>query len=198
MPSPRPASAAPTQADGLPVPRRYWAITAIILAITISVLDSTIVNVALPTLARDFRTSNAASVWVINSYQVAILIALLPLAALGEIVGYRRVSQWGLALFTAASLACAIAPTLGVLGIARIVQGLGAAGVMSVNSALVRFTYPQRMLGRAIGINAFSVAVAAAIGPTVASAILAVAQWRWLFAVNVPIGVLTIAVALYA
>ena len=198
MSSPSPALAAPAHADGLPVPRRYWAIATIILAITMTVLDSTIVNVALPSLARDFRTSNAASVWVINSYQVAILIALLPLASLGEIVGYRRVSQWGLAIFTAASLACALAPTLSFLGVARIVQGLGAAGVMSVSSALVRFTYPHRMLGRAIGINAFSVAVAGALGPTIASAILAITQWRWLFAVNVPIGALTIAIALYA
>jgi DHA2 family multidrug resistance protein-like MFS transporter len=197
MSSPSPASAAP-HADGLPVPRRYWAIAAIILAITMTVLDSTIVNVALPSLARDFRTSDAASIWVINSYQVAILIALLPLASLGEIVGYRRVAHWGLVIFTAASLACALAPTLSFLGIARIVQGLGAAGVMSVNSALVRFTYPHRLLGRAIGINAFSVAVAAALGPTIASAILAITQWRWLFAVNVPIGLLTIAIALYA
>ena len=93
------------QADGLAVPRRYWAIAAIILAITMSVLDSTIVNVALPSLAHDFRTSDAASIWVINSYQIAILIALLPLASLGEIVGYRRVSQCGLAVFTLASLA---------------------------------------------------------------------------------------------
>jgi MFS transporter, DHA2 family, multidrug resistance protein len=198
MPSPRPALAAAPHADGLPVPRRHWAVAAIILAITMSVLDSTIVNVALPSLARDFHISNAASVWVINSYQLAILIALLPLASLGEIVGYRLVAQWGLAIFTAASLACALAPTLGFLGIARIVQGLGAAGIMSVNSALVRFTYPHRMLGRAIGINAFSVAVAAAIGPTIASAILAITQWRWLFAVNVPIGLSTIVIALYA
>jgi DHA2 family multidrug resistance protein-like MFS transporter len=197
MSSPSPALVQP-QADGLPVPRRYWAIGVIILGITMTVLDSTIINIALPTLARDFRTSDAASVWVINSYQVAILIALLPLASLGEIVGYRRVSQWGLAIFTAASLACALAPTLGFLGIARIVQGLGAAGVMSVNSALVRFTYPHHMLGRAIGINAFSVAAAAALGPTIASAILAIAHWRWLFAVNVPIGVLTTIIALYA
>jgi MFS transporter, DHA2 family, multidrug resistance protein len=191
-------AAAAAHADGLPVPRRYWAIAAIILAITMSVLDSTIVNVALPSLAHDFRTSDAASIWVINSYQVAILIALLPLASLGEIVGYRRVSQWGLGIFTVASLACALAPTLATLSIARIVQGLGAAGIMSVNSALVRFTYPQRMLGRAIGINAFAVAVAAAIGPTIASAILAIAHWRWLFAVNVPIGAITIVIALYS
>jgi DHA2 family multidrug resistance protein-like MFS transporter len=199
MPSSHPAEASATvRADGLPVPRRYWAIAAIILAITMSVLDSTIVNVALPSLAHDFRTSDAASIWVINAYQIAILVALLPLASLGEIVGYRRVSQCGLAVFTVASLACALAPTLTILSIARVVQGLGAAGIMSVNSALVRFTYPHRMLGRAIGINAFAVAIAAATGPTIASAILAVAHWRWLFAVNVPVGLITIVIALLA
>lgn len=199
MSSPRSAqTAAPAPADGLPVPRRYWAIGTIILAITMTVLDSTIVNVALPSLARDFNVSDAASIWVINSYQVAILIALLPLASLGEIVGYRRVSQCGLAVFTIASLACALAPSLTTLSIARVVQGLGAAGIMSVNSALVRFTYPHRQLGRAIGINAFAVAVAAAAGPTIASAILAIAHWRWLFAVNVPLGALTFAIALRA
>src|ERR1700733_10344951 len=193
-----PLPAAAGRGDGLPVPRRYWAIAAIILAITMSVLDSTIVNVALPSMAHDFRASDAASIWVINAYQIAILVALLPLASLGEIVGYRRVSQCGLAVFTVASLACALAPTLAMLSIARVVQGLGAAGIMSVNSALVRFTYPHRMLGRGIGINAFSVAIAAAIGPTIASAILAIANWRWLFAVNVPVGLLTIVIALYA
>jgi DHA2 family multidrug resistance protein-like MFS transporter len=193
---PRPAAAG--DGDGLPVPRRYWAIAAIILAITMSVLDSTIVNVALPSLAHDFRASDAASIWVINAYQIAILMALLPLASLGEIVGYRRVSQCGLAVFTLASLACALAPTLATLSIARVVQGLGAAGIMSVNSALVRFTYPQRMLGRAIGINAFAVAIAAATGPTIASAILAIAHWRWLFAVNLPVGLCTIVIALFA
>jgi MFS transporter, DHA2 family, multidrug resistance protein len=196
--APSAPAAAVARADGLPVPRRYWAIAAIILAITMSVLDSTIVNVALPSLAHDFGASDAASIWVINSYQVAILMALLPLASLGEIVGYRRISQCGLVVFTLASLACALAPTLTALSIARVVQGLGAAGIMSVNSALVRFTYPQRMLGRAIGINAFSVAIAAATGPTIASAILAVAHWRWLFAVNVPVGIVTIAIALFA
>lgn len=190
MPSPAPAP------DGLPVPRRYWAVAAIILALTMSVLDSTIVNVALPSISRDFRTTDAASIWVINAYQVAILVALLPLASLGERVGYRRVSQWGLAIFTVSSLGCALAPDLGTLSLARMVQGLGAAGIMSVNSALVRYTYPHRLLGRAIGINAFSVAVASAIGPTIAAAILAITDWRWLFAVNVPIGIITLSIAL--
>jgi DHA2 family multidrug resistance protein-like MFS transporter len=141
---------------------------------------------------------DAASIWVINAYQLAILVSLLPLASLGEIVGYRRISQAGLVVFTLASLACAFATSLTTLSIARVVQGLGAAGIMSVNAALVRFTYPQRMLGRAIGINAFVVATSAAIGPTVASAVLAVGHWRWLFGINVPIGVVTIVIASYA
>ena len=184
--------------DGLPVPRRYWAIATIILAIGMSVLDSSIANVALPSIARDFHASNAASIWVINAYQIAILATLLPLASLGEIIGYRRISQAGLLVFTLASLACAFATSLPALSAARIVQGLGAAGIMSVNAALVRFTYPQRLLGRAIGINAFAVAVSAAIGPTIAAAVLAIAHWRWLFGINGPIGLVTFIIALRA
>jgi MFS transporter, DHA2 family, multidrug resistance protein len=184
--------------DGLPVPRRYWAIAAIVLAIAMSVLDSTIVNIALPSVARDFGATPAASIWVINAYQLAILVVLLPLAALGDVVGYRRVSQTGLAVFTLASLACACAPGLVTLSIARVVQGFGAAGIMSVSGALVRFTYPQRQLGRAVGINAFVVATSAALGPTIASAVLAVAHWRWLFGINVPLGLITLAIAIRA
>src|SRR6185312_12915241 len=107
------ASSVPArEADGLPVPRRYWAIAAIVLAIAMSVLDSSIANVALPTLAHQFHTSAASSVWVINAYQIAILVSLLPLAALGEIIGYRRVSQAGLAVFTVGSFACALSPSM--------------------------------------------------------------------------------------
>src|SRR5579863_124075 len=199
MPTPLAAPHGPAPPpDGLPLPRRYWAIAAILLAIFMSVLDSTITNVALPTIGRDLGASAAVSIWVINAYQLAILMLLLPLASLGEIVGYRRVSQAGLALFTLASLGCACAPSLLTLSLARVVQGVGAAGIMSVNAALVRFTYPQRYLGRAIGINAFVVGNSAALGPTIASAVLAVAHWRWLFGINVPLGILTIVIARYS
>jgi DHA2 family multidrug resistance protein-like MFS transporter len=184
--------------DGLPVPRRYWAILTIVLALAMSVLDSSIANVALPTIASEFHATKAASIWVINAYQLAILVLILPLASLGEVVGYRRVSQTGLAIFTLASLGCAFSPSLLTLSIARVIQGFGAAAVMSVNAALVRFTYPHRMLGRALGINAFVVATSAAVGPTIASAILAIGHWRWLFAVNVPIGILAFSIALWA
>ncbi len=145
MSSPSSAAAAHAAApDGLPVPRRYWAIAAIILSISMSVLDSTITNVALPTIARDFHASSAASIWVVNAYQLAILVVLLPLASLGEVIGYRRVSQAGLVVFTLASLACALAPSLLALSIARLVQGIGAPGIVRVVAAPVAFHYRHR------------------------------------------------------
>jgi DHA2 family multidrug resistance protein-like MFS transporter len=158
-----------------------------------AVMDGAIANVALPTIAKDLDASPAFSIWIVNGYQLAITISLLPLASLGEIIGYRRVYLVGLALFTLASACCALSHTLTLLTIARIVQGFGAAGIMSVNSALVRFVYPRAQLGRGIGINAMVVAVSAAIGPTVAAGILAVGTWPYLFAVNIPIGVAALA-----
>jgi DHA2 family multidrug resistance protein-like MFS transporter len=175
--------------DGLPIPQRYWAILAIGLGITLAVIDSAIANVALPTIASDLHTDPALSIWIVNGYQLAITISLLPLSSLGDIMGYRRVYLAGLALFTIASLGCAFSTTLPMLALARVIQGFGAAGIMSVNTALLRFIYPQAALGRGIGINALVVAVSSAVGPTVAGVILAVANWPWLFAVNVPIGI---------
>ncbi len=183
------------EADGLPLPQRYGAILAIALGITMAVLDGAIANVALPTIARDMQASPASSIWVVNAYQLAITILMLPLASLGEIVGYRRVYGAGLVVFTLASLACALAASLPGLTAARVLQGIGAAGILSVNGALVRFIYPRDMLGRGIGVNTIVVAVSAALGPTVAAAILAVASWPWLFAINVPIGAVALVAA---
>jgi DHA2 family multidrug resistance protein-like MFS transporter len=184
--------------EGLPTPRRYWAVLAISIALVMAVLDSAIANVALPAIAADLNASPAASIWVINAYQIAIVIGLLPLASLGEIVGYRRIYQVGLAVFVLASVACFLADSILSLSLARALQGLGAAGIMSVNGALVRFTWPTRMLGRAIGINAVIISLAAAAGPTVASAILSVAEWRWLFGLNLPLGVIALSIAAFA
>ncbi|MBV9531534.1 MAG: MFS transporter [Bradyrhizobium sp.] len=175
--------------DGLPLPQRHWAILTIALGLTMSVVDGAIANVALPTIASELDASPSFSIWIVNGYQLAITISLLPLSSLGEIAGYRRVYLAGLLLFTLASLFCALSHTLVLLTVARVVQGFGAAGIMSVNAALVRFTYPRDLLGRGIGINALVVAVSAAIGPTIAAGILAMASWPYLFAVNVPVGV---------
>lgn len=184
-----------TDADGLPAPRRYWAIAGISLGITLAVIDSAIANVALPTIAQDLNAEPAHSIWVVNGYQLAITVSLLPLSSLGDRIGYRNIYVPGLALFTLASLACALATSLELLTLARVVQGFGAAGIMSVSPALLRHIYPQRLLGRGLGINALVVALAAAAGPTIASAILAVAPWPWLFAVNLPIGIAAFALA---
>ena len=181
--------------DGLPTPQRWWAMAAIAIAVTMAVLDSAVANIALPSIARHLGIAPAESVWVINAYQLAIVVLLLPLAALGERVGYRRVYLVGLALFTLGSLACALSGSLEALVISRIAQGVGAAGIMAVNGALVRFTFPQASLGRGVGFNALVVSVAGAIGPTVASGILAIGPWQWLFAVNVPIGIVNIVFA---
>ncbi len=168
---------------------------AIAIAVTMAVLDSAVANIALPAIARQLGVSPAESVWVINAYQLAIVVLLLPVAALGERIGYRRVYIGGLGLFTVGSLACALSPTLAWLIAARILQGLGAAAIMGVNGALVRYTYPQKSLGHGVGLNALVVSVAGAIGPTVASGILAIGPWQWLFAVNVPIGIVNVVFA---
>jgi DHA2 family multidrug resistance protein-like MFS transporter len=174
--------------DGLPPAQRRRALITLGIAIGVSVLDSTIANIALPSIAADLHVSPASSVWVVNAYQMAVIAGLLPCASLGDILGYRRVYAVGLVIFTLASLACALSPTLPVLAASRAVQGLGGAGMMSVNTALVRFIWPRRMLGRGMGYNAMIVATSAAIGPSIAAGILSVARWPFLFSVNLPLG----------
>ncbi len=166
------------------------------VGLAMSVLDTAIVNVALPVIAKDLHADAADAIWVVNAYQLAVLVSLLPFASLGDIFGYRRVYRFGLVLYTAATLISATAGSLDMLILGRGLQGLGAAGLMSVNTALVRYTYPRRQLGRAIGMVSLVVSVSAASGPSIAGAILAVAPWPFLFAVNVPIGVVTFILAM--
>jgi DHA2 family multidrug resistance protein-like MFS transporter len=184
--------------DGLPKPQRNWAILTLMVGLAMSCLDTAIVNVALPAIAKDLHTSAADSIWVVNAYQLAVTISLLPFASLGELRGYRRVFISGLALFTLGSLACALSGSLTTLVASRVLQGFGGAGIMSVNTALLRFIYPADQLGRGIGINALVGSTSAAIGPSVAAGILSVASWQWLFAINVPLGVVGLALARHA
>lgn len=179
-----------SSADGLPFPRRGWAILTLGLGLAMAVLTGSLANLALPTISRELGVSAAQSIWVANAYQLAVTMTLLPLASLGEKLGYRRVYLWGLVLFTAASGACALAETMPALVAARVLQGFGAAGVMSVNTALIRFIYPSSQLGRGVGYNALIGGTTSALGPSIASVILAVADWHMLFAVNLPLGVL--------
>lgn len=184
-----------TASDGLPIPQRYWAMAAMTVALIMAVLDGVVANIALPTIQREFAVDAASAIWVVNAYQLAVTVSLFPFASLGDIIGYRKVYWFGLALFTVASLACALSPNLPVLTAARVVQGIGGAGIMSVNLALVRHIYPSTHLGRGVGYNAMIVAVSSAAGPSLAALILSVASWPWLFAVNVPLGLAALAVA---
>lgn len=175
--------------DGLPTPRRHWAVAAIAIGLAMTVLNGSLANVALPVIARDLETTASRSVWIVNAFQIAVVVSLLPLSSLGDVLGYRKVFRAGVIVFTLASLACALSTSLTALVIARVIQGIGAAGIMAVNPALIRFTYPREALGRAMGINALVVATSSALGPTVAAGILALGPWQWLFAIAVPLGV---------
>lgn len=182
--------------DGIAMPARLGAIITIALGITMAVLDGVIVNVALPSIARELGTTAGTSIWIVNAYQLVITMTLLALSSLGDLVGYRRVYLAGLVLFVVMSVNCALADSLVSLTLARVLQGLGAAALMSVNTALIRQIYPKSRLGRGMGINSLVVAAATAAGPTIAAAILSLAPWPWLFAINVPIGLVALLLGL--
>ncbi|MFI3324094.1 MAG: MFS transporter [Rikenellaceae bacterium] len=178
--------------DGMPMPSRVWAVVAAMLAVGMAVLDGVIVNIALPTICDGLAISASESIWIINAYQIAVILSLLPLSALGDSIGYRKVYLAGLSLFTLMSVGCALSWDFTSLVVCRILQGLGASAVMSINASIVRLIYPRRMLGRGMGFNSTIVSVSSVAGPTLAAALLSVAQWPILFAVNIPLGLLAI------
>jgi DHA2 family multidrug resistance protein-like MFS transporter len=177
-------------ADGLPTRQRQMSLLTLGVGLAMSVIDAAMINVALPTVARDLQVTAAESIWVVNAYQISLMVSLLPFASLGDIYGYGRVFRTGLVVFTLASIACSLSTSLPMLTAARVIEGLGGAGMMSVNMALVRFSYPRAQLGRAVGFTAMIVASCSALGPTVASVVLTVAPWRALFLVGVPFGIM--------
>lgn len=169
---------------------------SISLGVGMASLDTAIANTALPAMAEQLHATPAASVWIINIYHLAMVATLLPFAAWSEKVGYRRMCIAGVAVFTLASLACALAWSLPTLVAARLLQGLGASALMSVNGALLRSIYPAHLRGRGFGTNALVVAVGFAMGPSLASIILSLWSWPWLFAINVPVGFVAVALGL--
>ncbi len=164
------------------------AMLAVLVAVCMSNFDIAIVNTALPQIARDLHTDAASSIWVVSAYQLAIVATLLPFAALGEIIGHKRVYMAGLVVFTIASLLCGLSWSLPMLAVARVLQGLGASAVVSINLAMIRLIYPIRMLGRGVGLNAMIVGMSYTAGPSMASLILSFGSWHWLFLVNIPLG----------
>lgn len=178
----------PKRHAGLCGARRVKAMSAVLLALLLSILDYSVANVALPSIATDLHSDPSRAIWVINAYQLANLACLLPLAALGARIGFGRMSQIGIVLFFIASTACALSQNMLELTLARALQGIGGSCVMSVNIALVRFIYPHKLLGRGIAINGLFVGLGVALGPSIGSFILSVSSWPWIFWINLPLG----------
>ena len=145
--------------DGLPNPRRIWAVIAASLALIMSVLDANIVNVVLPTLSLDFVFAPSTTIWVMNAYQLAITVSLLSFSSLGDIYGYHKVFLSGVAVFCVTSLICIFSTSFWMLTVARVLQGFGASAITSVNTAQLRTIYHRKYLGRGLGISAMVVAV---------------------------------------
>lgn len=171
------------------IPRQYLAVVAVLAAIMMGVLDGTIMNVALPTLSKEFDVSSSNIIWVTNAYQLVVTMMLLGFAAIGDIFGYKRVFLSGVSIFVTASVLCAMSTSFEMLVASRVLQGIGGACTMSINTALLRLIFPPHRLGRVMAANAVIVAVTAASGPTLGGAILSIGHWSWIFLLNIPLGV---------
>jgi DHA2 family multidrug resistance protein-like MFS transporter len=175
---------------------RGWAsATAVLSAMSLVVLDAGIVNVALPTIAESLNEPAADTIRVVTAYQLALVMGLLPCAHLAERLGCRRLFIAGLALFSGASVLCALAPSLPTLVAARFLQGLGGAAIMSLGIALLRFALGPERLGAAIGWNALTIALCSASAPIAGALILSAAPWPWLFLAKLPISAIALAAA---
>ncbi|MCP1365969.1 MFS transporter, partial [Halomonas sp. BBD48] len=178
--------------DGLPGPQRKLALLVLVMGTLMAVLDGGIVNIALPTMARELQVAESRIVWVTNAYQLVTAASLLTFAALSRRVGRHRLYMGGLAVFSFASLCCALSESLNTLLLSRILQGIGAAAMLSIGPSMYRVIFPSRLLGSAIGLGALVVAFGIASGPSLGGLLLAVASWPWLFAINVPVGLVAL------
>jgi EmrB/QacA subfamily drug resistance transporter len=184
------AVAQPTQA-----PSERWALAGLSLCMLLSSLDTSIANVALPTLAQAFGASFQQVQWVVLSYLLAVTTLIVGAGRLGDLVGRRRLLLAGVALFTAASVLCGAAPTLGLLVAGRAAQGLGGAVMMALTMALVGEAVPEARTGHAMGLLGTMSAVGTALGPSLGGLLIAWVGWRYIFLVNLPLGALAFLLA---
>lgn len=175
--------------------RERLSVLAVLSAMALVVLDAGLVNVALPNIAASLRTRPAEAILAVSAYQTALVIGLLPCAHIADRVGYRRLFAGGLAMFSAASIACALATDFPILVAARALQGLGGAAIMALGIALLRLALGPDRLGKAIGWNALTVALCSAIAPVAGALIVSVAPWPWLFLIKLPIAAIALAAA---
>lgn len=170
------------------VTRPYLAVIAVLAAIMMGVLDGTVMNVALPTLSKEFNVTPSDIIWVVNAYQLVVTMMLLGFAAIGDVFGYKKVFLCGVSIFVTASALCAMSKSFEMMVASRILQGIGGACTMSINTALLRIIFPPARLGRVMAANAVIVAVTAASGPALGGAILSIGHWSWIFLMNIPLG----------
>jgi len=176
-------------------PAARWALASLSLSMLLSALGTSIANVGLPTLAQAFNASFQEVQWIVLAYLLAITTLIVGAGRLGDIFGRRRLLLAGISLFTAASLLCAAAPTLGLLVAARALQGLGAAVMMALTMAFVGETVPKARTGSAMGLLGTMSAVGTALGPSLGGVLIAGLGWRSLFFVNLPLGLLALLLA---
>jgi EmrB/QacA subfamily drug resistance transporter len=165
-----------------------WALALTSVAFFMVALDTLVVVTALPVMQRDLRAGLSTLEWTVNAYGLAFAAGIITAAALGDRFGRRRVFSLGLALFTAASAACALAPSAGALVAARAVQGVGAAMVMPLSLTILTAAFPPERRGAIVGIWGGIAGLAVACGPLVGGAVTQGLDWHWVFWVNVPIG----------
>jgi EmrB/QacA subfamily drug resistance transporter len=175
-----------------PAPSNRWALASLSLSVLLSSLGTSIANVALPTLAHGFSASLQEVQWIVLAYLLAATTLSVSAGRLGDLTGRRRLLLAGIALFTAASLICAIVPALWALIAARAVQGVGAAAMMALAMALVGEAIPKAKTGSAMGLLATMSAVGTALGPSLGGVLIAALGWRAIFFVSVPLGLLTL------
>jgi MFS transporter, DHA2 family, multidrug resistance protein len=161
----------------------------------LSVLDGTISNVALPTIAQDLSVSSASVLWVVNAFQLVTTILIVPLSTYGDIGGFARIYRAGVAIFMLGSIGCALSHSLSALVFARCIQAIGVAGILATSQPISRFVYPRAMLGVAIGIQSLIVSISTAAGPSVGGLILGLGSWPWLFWINVPFALIALALS---
>ncbi|WP_075880859.1 MFS transporter [Vreelandella massiliensis] len=178
--------------DGLPGPERLLAVLALISGTLMAVVDTTMINLALPSIAADLGVPGSRAVWITNLFQVVCAAFLLVFAGLSELVTRRRLYLLGLGTFVFAALGAALSRSLETLLVFRALQGLGAAATLSIGPSIYRAIFPSRLLGSALGLSALVVAGGYAAGPTLSGVILSFADWPWLFALNVPLGVVSL------
>jgi EmrB/QacA subfamily drug resistance transporter len=169
-------------------PRLGWVIALTSTAYFMVVLDSVVVITALPRMQRDLHVGVSSLQWTITSYGIAFAAGIITAAALGDRFGRRLVFSSGLALFTLASAACALAPNMAELIVARTVQGLGAAAVLPLSLTILTTAFPPEKRGMIVGVYGGLAGLAVALGPIVGGAITEAINWHWIFWINVPIG----------